>query len=203
MQGPPEELPRNKGESTYQKESFENVQQSTDPQDQRDGLKPSLSTNDDQDTPATEETKESSVASSQTSALKTSGKSDRAFRGDWGYVDLYNSSVDNFFSLEYLELPKSKKRKLEDSVVTTERAYYRPVKVEGSTDEINGHADQSNSHEDLFDSLKSGTYWTADEKEIFFSCLARFTIHRVEDFSDHLLVSYETNKSVKHTPFIS
>lgn len=183
MQVPPEELPINKGESTDQKEILKNVQQLTNLQDQRDEMKPSSSTSGDQDTPAMEETKESLVASSQTSASKTNGKSDRAFKGDWGYVDLYNSSVDNFFSLEYLELPKSKKRKLEDSVVTTDRAYYRPVKIEGSTDEING---QVNSYEDLFDSLKSGTYWTADEKEIFFSCLARFTIHRIEDFLDHL-----------------
>lgn len=186
MQGPPEELPKKKGESTDQKQSLENVQELTDPQDQRDEMRPSLSTNNEQDTPATEDTKESLVASFETLTSKSNVKSDRAFRGDWGFVDLYNASVDNFFSLEYLELPKSKKRKLEDSVVTTERAYYRPVKAEGSTDEINGNADQLNPHEDLFDSFKSGTYWTADEKEIFFSCLARFTIHRVEDFLDHL-----------------
>lgn len=111
--------------------------------------------------------------------------SSRAFKGDWRYVELYNSHVKQFFSLDYPgERKKGMKRKLEDSKITTERAYYRPEKIPKLTDEPDSSVNGT-SRDDLAD-LSVGTLWTANEKDIFFRCLARFTIHRVSEFLEHL-----------------
>lgn len=132
---------------------------------------------------------------------------------DEAYVALLDGYIDTFFSLDYLEIvPRIQRTRhltLYPSKVTIDRAYYQPRKseensmLENSThggsgshhqyenQEVpEGHRDDDIEQDNYFESLP-GSLWTAAEKEFFFRCLARYSIHRVENFSDHL-----PNKSV-------
>lgn len=125
---------------------------------------------------------------SNTDTKKTAlGSSERAFKGDWNFVELYNEHVEDFFSMKYAEIPKRRcKRSLQDSKITTERAYYRPQKILRVEEEDPDYLDQVKREEAEFHELSVGTLWTGEEKEVFFKCLARFTIHRVDEFLQYL-----------------
>lgn len=78
------------------------------------------------------------------------------------YQDLLKSSIVSFFNLEYDDCwlkPNTKPTDLEDGTVTRNGAYYGDG---------------------------PGVSWTGDEKEIFFRCLARYSIHNAHDFLPHL-----------------
>lgn len=218
MQGAPEEVPKKIEESKIQKHTLQDVQKLTETKDQPDELKTSATQISIEPEVRTTTNGESTLGEKNESpASKGAPGSDRAFKGDWNYVKLFNSDVDTFFDLDYLEIPKSRKRRLQDSVVTAERAYYQPDEREDVVSE-NTESGLANPEKDLFESIE-GVLWTADEKETFFQCLARFTIHRVDDFRDYLpsksigeiIAYYELlkrelrNRQIKetHTAFIS
>lgn len=121
-----------------------------------------------------------------------------SFEGNAHYVRLFNDSVRAFYELDYL--PSTRLRtheRLLPSKVTTTTAYYvpkpepvpgrgrgRPKKAETERTET-GCLRQALETPDEFEQLP-GVYWTSDEKEIFFNCLARFSIHRCEEFLEYL-----------------
>lgn len=185
MQGASEEGSKKAVESQIQKSVLKNVQKLTETRDQPDELKTSTAQTTIEPEVQTSTKSESTVYESNKSPVsKEASGSDRAFKGDWNYVKLFNSDLDTFFDLDYLEIPKRKKRRLQDSVLTAERAYYRPDESEDVVYE-DTETDKANLENVLFENLE-GVLWTADEKEAFFRCLARFTIHRVDEFLDHL-----------------
>lgn len=103
------------------------------------------------------------------------------------YIDLYNTFVEEFFELRYGHAREErsmrrKRRKLDDSIINSEGAFYKP------TDKVKNTPDQAPEAEDRSwtELSDKGSLWTGEEKEIFFGCLARYTIHRVDEFLQHL-----------------
>lgn len=102
----------------------------------------------------------------------------RAFTGDWDYVKLFNHHVETFFDLDHLELPRKKAKRLDASKVTTTAAYY-PPKLRKREKEDDDMLRQ-------FEVSVPGTLWMPHEKEVFFRCLARYSVHQMELFLVHL-----------------
>lgn len=129
------------------------------------------------------------------------------------YSDFFNDSVKEFFSLTYLNITtkkslKSKNSGLQASKTTLNSCYYHPTKKQARQNDFilatnvesitsdgptenclnssqNSEQQQSKEIIEKFNSLP-GTYWTGEEKDVFFNCLARFTIHRADEFGPHL-----------------
>lgn len=130
------------------------------------------------------------------------------------YFDFFDDSVREFFSLTYLNEPagkgrKSKKSDLQASKITLNTCHYCPTKNQArlvdltkaanvvNSNSDGSHANSSKSIEidqlnksekgalEKFSNLP-GTLWTEEEKDVFFNCLARYTIHRVDEFGPHL-----------------
>lgn len=111
------------------------------------------------------------------------------------YVNVYNTHVKSVFALDYLDdTPAALEKQLEPSKVTLAGAHYfsdNPLDF-ASPDEMdprdkpdsevvyNGIAPLSEIHS------VPGCFWTPKEKNIFFNCLARYTIHRASDIAKHL-----------------
>lgn len=119
---------------------------------------------------------------------------------DPAYIALLDRYIDSFFSLEY-DMPPGphlaqKQPLLDSSKITVTRAYYCPEKGANplvSDPSIAGNLLQSEleitgqppRQENNFEAVP-GTLWTAAEKEAFFRCLARYSIHRIDCFLDYL-----------------
>lgn len=129
---------------------------------------------------------------------------------DPAYLALFNDYINTFFSLDYLENTHKTRQKrrlqLYPSKVTIDRAFYKPKEENndseqpqfGEDDIETNNRHNRHTHSDLapgsretgnckreWDSLP-GTVWTADEKETFFRCLARYSIHNIDSFTAHL-----------------
>lgn len=115
-------------------------------------------------------------------------------RPNAGYIQLYKHYTEKFFDLEYLE--RSKKSSLKPSKITTQRAFYFPrhrtekfvSKPDNSIDpELESLDPENKGGMKEYDiSSLPGSWWTSNEKDIFFRCLARFTIHRIEEFRRYI-----------------
>lgn len=99
------------------------------------------------------------------------------------YITLYNKSVSDFFGLKYDDIDQcagSKSRcKVSDNCVI-----YEDEDTE-RLDAVSGESAAESAASTYFSSAP-GTLWTAVEKDIFYRCLSRYSIHRIECFSEHL-----------------
>ncbi|GEQ70477.1 hypothetical protein JCM33374_g4154 [Metschnikowia sp. JCM 33374] len=120
------------------------------------------------------------------------------------YSGLFNDHVTSFFNLEYLE--KNPKRLAPTTILypsknTLDAAYYLPRPPNPTRRRKKGQtAEQTQAEASTTKQASSttsdpnpqattvtgdelpGTLWTVDEKEKFFECLARFSIHRLDEF---------------------
>ncbi|WPK23167.1 hypothetical protein PUMCH_000394 [Australozyma saopauloensis] len=131
-------------------------------------------------------------------------RSNRSQELDEEYCEFFSDSVTEFFSLSYLQTSRPKKRTParfvpQPSKITLNSSYYCPLSSavgesvsllddEHSMTEITTQNPVQNDFS--FDNKDTihlpGTFWTSQEKDTFFNCLARFTIHRSEEFLPHL-----------------
>lgn len=130
------------------------------------------------------------------------------------YSTFYNESVEEFFNLTYLDNRTKKSRKLQisslqASKITSSSCYYCPTKNQIRRDELTeltleetlgtGEPYENYINNSLNNEKQTsrgtltqefaqlqGSYWTAEEKEIFFNCLARYTIHKADEFEPYL-----------------
>lgn len=127
------------------------------------------------------------------------------------YRNYFNEAVTEFFSLAYLDNPKTnetafKVKRLQPSKITTSASLYPRYSdsgleqciTEDPSDELNVSSSSRSAspktnlelnletnRDKNFEDLP-GTLWTSEEKEIFFNCLARYSIHRSDEFLSHL-----------------
>lgn len=122
---------------------------------------------------------------------------------DPGYYRHFNDTVLDFFNLTYTNDSTSTGQSshhlhLQPSKITESASYYpQNQRVSEAEPKANGRESSEEStssddpqlleqiaehiEDDLFAQLP-GCYWSAQEKDSFFNCLARFSIHRAEEF---------------------
>lgn len=108
-------------------------------------------------------------------------------RPDPGYVKMYEDYTRTYFSCDYLEIPSHGKLKsmhrLKPSKITTSKAYYvDQVHPKYAHDGIDTSIDETKKPEAIQFAWLPGSWWSAEEKETFFRCLARYSIHRVGEW---------------------
>lgn len=119
-----------------------------------------------------------------TNPLDKPKRLDHLFKGDYDYANRFESIAYEFFHLK----PMDHVRGFEDSKNTTTTAYYQRKRRKLKADEDDWPEEEKEEYEEtheIFETLP-GVLWTADEKEMFFRCLARYSIHRIDSFAEHL-----------------
>lgn len=134
---------------------------------------------------------------------------------DVAYLALLDKYTESFFRLDYLDdSPDLRRQRLYASKVTVRRAYYAQKEHE-ETISTNAalasvelsepiHEDEQSQNEYTDTSILPldsfpGTLWSVREKDAFFRCLARYSIHRIEAFRDHLPHKSDAEISLYYT----
>lgn len=92
-------------------------------------------------------------------------KNNRVFKGSPNYVNFLNREVTEFFQKKLINSFK-------------EKPYFHESK-------INSKGNVIYKKDEEFEN-GSGTTWTSAEKEVFFDCLARYSIHQIDSICDNL-----------------
>lgn len=93
------------------------------------------------------------------------GKNNRVFGGNLNYVRFFNKEVKDFFENRYVTNAESSYRFESSKITHKGDVIYRKDQVFENT---------------------GGTIWTGSEKELFFNCLARFSIHEIDRITEVL-----------------
>lgn len=99
------------------------------------------------------------------------------------YLSLYNNSVSDFFSLKYDDIDACAGSQSRCNV-SGNCMIFEDDDIQIMDAESGESRAESRSSLDF--NSAPGTLWTAEEKDIFYRCLSRYSIHRIECFSAHL-----------------
>lgn len=114
---------------------------------------------------------------------------------DPGYVKMYEDYTSTYFGRDYLETQGKLKsfHRLKPSKITTSRSYYvDKTRPDYAPYGIDPSVLEKKEHDETQYAWLPGSWWSADEKETFFRCLARYSIHRVSEWCHELFNKSET-----------